>query len=66
VVGSPSLFRRKNVKICALVKKGYHQDEPRKFRALVVKAKWYCGKCGRTAVDPDMLCDPQGKKKRKD
>ena len=51
------------MKICSLVKKGYHRDEPKKYRALVVKGKWFCGSCGRVAVDADSLCDPKGKKK---
>ena len=53
------------MKICALVKKGYHKDEPKKYRALVLKGKWWCASCGRTAVEAELLCEPKGKGKKK-
>ena len=53
------------MKLCALVKKGMLEEEPKKFRKLVLGGSWYCAKCGRVAKDADLLCEPKGGKKEK-
>jgi hypothetical protein len=53
------------MKICALIKKGFHEDEPKKYRSLVLGGEWFCSRCGHVAVGKDMLCYPKGKKKKK-
>ena len=45
-------------KLCKLVKDGYPEDKPKKYRKLVESAEYICKKCARTASDKSNLCKP--------
>ena len=47
-------------KMCALAKKEIPGKDPKGYAAVSVGGEYFCEKCGRVAVDIDMLCS--GKK----
>ena len=46
-------------KICKLVKKGLHTENPKKFMSLVRGSHYLCTSCGRTAAKKEALCKPE-------
>lgn len=53
-------------KMCALAKKEIPGRDPKGYAALAVGGNYFCEKCGRVAVDKEMLCSgKKGKEKGK-
>lgn len=48
----------KTTVLCDLVKKRYHRDHPKKYKALLKGASYMCRKCGRAASCKNTLCKP--------
>ncbi|MHC4771480.1 MAG: hypothetical protein ACYSO7_00205 [Planctomycetota bacterium] len=46
-------------KICQLVKKGLHTENPKKFMSLVRDSRYLRASCGRTAAKKEALCKPE-------
>ena len=49
----------KVVKLCKLVKKGFSEEEFKKYAAFVGSPRFICTKCGRAAVSEENLCKPR-------
>jgi hypothetical protein len=45
--------------LCALVEEKYHESHTSDFINLIQPARHFCKNCGRSAVDPKNLCNPE-------
>lgn len=45
-------------KLCVLVKKGLHKEDPEAYRELLRGARYACKRCGRAAAKAKCLCKP--------
>ena len=53
-------------KMCALAKKEVPKKDPKGYARIAVGGEYFCEKCGRVAVDMEMLCSgKKGKVKEK-
>jgi len=43
-------------KLCALVKNGFHKEDPKAYKDLLRDAAYMCKKCGRAAAKAKCLC----------
>ncbi len=46
-------------KICKAVKDKLQKDDPKKYKALVKDAKYYCKSCGHVAAKSTHVCKPE-------
>ncbi|MHC4551673.1 MAG: hypothetical protein ACYSUT_02740 [Planctomycetota bacterium] len=46
-------------KMCKMVKDKLQKDDPKKFKAVVKDAKYYCKSCGHVACKSSNLCKPE-------
>jgi hypothetical protein len=45
--------------LCALQEEGYIESHTEEFKKLIQPAHSFCKNCGRSAVSPDNLCNPE-------
>ena len=45
--------------LCALQEEGYIESHTEDFKKLIQPARFFCENCGRSAVRPDNLCNPE-------
>ena len=45
--------------LCGLQEEGYIESHVEDFKKLIQPAKFFCGNCGRSAVNSANLCNPQ-------
>ena len=45
--------------LCTLQEEGFIKSHTEEFRRLIQPAHVFCKNCGRSAVSPDNLCNPQ-------
>lgn len=52
-------------KMCELAKKEIPKKDPKGYAAVVLGSEYFCEKCGRVAVEKDMLCSGKKAKNKK-
>ena len=45
--------------LCVLQEEGYIESHTEDFKKLIHPARFFCKNCGRSAVSPDNLCNPE-------
>ena len=45
--------------LCTLQEEGFIKSSPEDFKKLIQPASVFCKNCGRSAVSPDNLCNPE-------